>query len=125
MALGGSTLERSDVPLLPGKYYVDGMFVISFLNQSFYLLACLLACLLAIEITGKFAVTNEAVLTHTASRSIGSRQESFRTAVRERDNKCVTTEQGRVRRSTWSGLKAALIFPLAYHDYWVQHNLAR
>ena len=43
--------------------------------------------------------------------------ESFRDAVRERDQGCVLT--GRMARSgSWTGLEAAHIFPLAYEGYW-------
>lgn len=110
----GRRLEPNGDPLQPGKYYVDGAFVLD--NQ--------LACLL-MKKTGDFAVNDEPVLTRTISKQSGSRHESFCTAVRERDGRCLITGRRPVSHDMWLGLEAAHIFPLAYYDHWMQHNYDR
>ncbi|MCJ1254710.1 hypothetical protein MMC24_002526 [Lignoscripta atroalba] len=97
--IDGVTIDRNDHPLQPGKYYV----------------------------TGSFSINNEPLLTRALSLSTGTRHESFRSAVRARDGRCVIT--GQVALSAhlngWVGFKAAHVFPLAYEGYWDDQNYNR
>lgn len=58
------------------------------------------------------------------SPQTGSRVQAFRDAVRSRDRRCVITGE-EVIADYWRGFEAAHIFPLAYEQYWTDHNYGR
>ncbi|MCJ1256007.1 hypothetical protein MMC24_003826 [Lignoscripta atroalba] len=96
---GGVVIERNNDPLQPGNYYVSS--------------------------TGTFSVNNnEPPLTRTISRDDGTRHESFRNAVRARDDRCPVTGQ-EVLDDDWSGFQATQIFPLAYENHWNEQSYNR
>ncbi|MCJ1378043.1 hypothetical protein MMC17_001139 [Xylographa soralifera] len=92
-------VERDNHPLQPGKYYVNGSFL----------------------------VTDESPLTRTISLHTGTRHETFRHAVRARDHRCVVTGKPVLLayKNSWTGFEAAHIFPLAYQGYWNDQNFSR
>jgi len=62
----------------------------------------------------------------TISVASGTGVAEFRKAVRQRDQRCVITEQSALNaRGAWTGFEAAHIFPLAYEDHWIQHSYHR
>lgn len=95
------TLPQDSQPLLPGNYFV--------------------------VTDGAVDVSNEIAVTRTESLSTGTRVQAFRDQVRERDGRCVITkkENRRARFGIWDGFEAAHIFPLAYEQYWIDHNFNR
>ncbi|MCJ1422113.1 hypothetical protein MMC32_008484 [Xylographa parallela] len=92
-------VERDHHPLQPGKYYVNGSFL----------------------------VTDEVPLTRTISLHTGTRHETFRHAVRARDRRCVVTGKRALLayKNGWTGFEAAHIFPLVYQGYWNDPNFSR
>ena len=113
--IDGVTIDRNDHPLQPGKYYVTGEFTLFYSTTS------------TERYIGSFSINNEPLLTRALSLSTGTRHESFRSAVRARDGRCVIT--GQVALSAhlngWVGFKAAHVFPLAYEGYWDDQNYNR
>lgn len=97
----GETLPRDTQPLLPGNYFIVA--------------------------DGIVDVNDEIVLTRTISRGTGTRIQEFRESVRERDRRCVITglENVTAKYGLWEGFQAAHIFPLAYEQYWEEHNFGR
>ncbi|KAG0134055.1 hypothetical protein HOY82DRAFT_638869 [Tuber indicum] len=76
---------------------------------------------------GFMAVTDEVPITRTTSVASGTRIESFRDAVRDRDRGCVITgmEVPLAHFGNWRGFEATHIFPLAYEEHWNQCNYSR
>jgi len=76
---------------------------------------------------GSVSVTDEVPLICAVSLPSGTRVESFRDAVFQRDQRCVITGKqamfGHVGR--WMGFEATHIFPLAYERQWNDCNLSR
>jgi len=73
---------------------------------------------------GSISVSDEAPLTRAAALPSGTRVESFRDAVRERDRRCIITGRRAVLAHVgrWRGFEATHIFPLAYEKHWNDHN---
>ncbi|RPA95700.1 hypothetical protein L873DRAFT_1696889 [Choiromyces venosus 120613-1] len=69
---------------------------------------------------GTIEVTNEVPLVRTISLQSGTRVASFRTAVRERDRRCIITGRPAVIAGVgfWTVFQATHIFPLAYERDW-------
>lgn len=65
--------------------------------------------------------STEPFLTRALSKSTGTRLESFKTQVRERDGRCVITKvEARLGPliNMWSGFESAHIVPIAYGTEW-------
>ncbi|KAH8652734.1 HNH endonuclease-domain-containing protein [Tricladium varicosporioides] len=92
------TIKKNDSPLQPGNYYIDS--------------------------PEPFEVNNEVLVTCGMSLQTGSRVQAFRGAVRLRDRRCVITGE-EVIADYWRGFEAAHIFPLAYEQYWTDHDYGR
>jgi predicted restriction endonuclease len=74
-------------------------------------------------------LTDEPFITRILSHTISGRDGAFRTAVRERDKKCVISgfvnHSVRISRNDWSSFEAAHIFPLAAESIFTSNNLSR
>ncbi|KAG0134057.1 hypothetical protein HOY82DRAFT_482005 [Tuber indicum] len=91
-------VERDGQQLQPGNYYI--------------------------VTNGSISVTDETPLTRTTTLPAGTRVESFRDAVRERDRRCVITGTRVLlpHLGRWRGFEVTHIFPLAYEGHWNDHN---
>jgi hypothetical protein len=67
-------------------------------------------------------INNETVLTRMISIQTGTRIQAFCDAVRSRDRRCVITREEYLDDDEWWGFAVAHIFPLAYEQYWTDHN---
>ncbi|KAL7620654.1 hypothetical protein AAE478_009649 [Parahypoxylon ruwenzoriense] len=90
----GETLPRDVQPLLPGNYFVVA--------------------------DGTVDINDRQVVARTRSYSTGTRLESFRNQVRERDGRCVVSklESDGPIYGDWLGFEAAHIVPLACEQIW-------
>lgn len=72
-------------------------------------------------------ISDETPLLRTISPKSGTRVQAFTDAVRSRDLRCVITGQVVINAEydDWCGFEAAHIFPLAYEQYWHEHNYSR
>lgn len=70
-------------------------------------------------------INNETPLLRTISLQSGTRVQAFTDAVRSRDRRCVITGEEYLDDDDWVGFEAAHIFPLAYEQYWTDHNYGR
>ncbi|KAK3352641.1 hypothetical protein B0T25DRAFT_590485 [Lasiosphaeria hispida] len=86
----GETVAKDTQPLLPGRYFVVA------------------------------DGTVEVVFVRAMSFQTGTRADSFKDQVRERDGRCVVTKEENLGRvfGLWTGFKAAHVFPLAYKHQW-------
>lgn len=62
-------------------------------------------------------------MTRTISLGSGTPHESFRNAVRARDDRCIVT--GQEVLDDWIGFEAAHVFPLAHESYWNDQGYSR
>jgi len=108
---------RDGQQLQPGNYFVvtNGRF-----------LHCPIIGRYSLQI-GSVSVTNEAPLISAFSLPSGTRVESFRDAVLQRDQRCVIIGSQAVLAHVgrWRGFKATHIFPLAYERQWNDCNYSR
>jgi len=76
---------------------------------------------------GSVSVTDEVPLICAVSLPSGTRVESFRDAVFQRDRRCVITGNKAMfaHVGRWRGFEATHIFPLAYERQWDDCNLSR
>lgn len=77
--------------------------------------------------TGTFAINDEPWLVRTISQATGTRVQSFRDNVRERDRRCVVSgiRVPGAHLDDWTGFEAAHIFPLAYEEHWRNNGYDR
>jgi len=94
-------IKKNDDPLRPGKYYIHA--------------------------PDPFSINDEAWLVRTISNASGTRVQSFRDAVRERDGRCVISGNVAVMAQfdVWDGFQAAHVFPIAYEGHWKDHGYDR
>ncbi|KAI9870191.1 MAG: hypothetical protein M1830_004548 [Pleopsidium flavum] len=94
-------VPEDDSPVQPGKYYL--------------------------VTAARIEVNNEKPLLRALSNATGTRHQTFRDAVRSRDQQCVITGRQPVDpdNGDWRPLQAAHIYPLAYHQQWIEGNLGR
>ncbi|PUU73050.1 hypothetical protein B9Z19DRAFT_1035641 [Tuber borchii] len=94
-------VERNGQKLKPGNYYI--------------------------ATNGTIAITDEVALTRTSSMTSGTRVESFRQAVRERDGGCIATGRPAplAHLGWWMNFETAHVFPLAYEKLWNDCNYSR
>ena len=112
----GNELQQDDAELQPGKYYVDGMF-------RYNLAAEALDSDIKALCPGYFMINNEVPLIRAYSTQSGSRLASYRSAVLERDRKCLVTGVPAFDSAPY--LHAAHIFPLAFEGHWITQNYKR
>ncbi|KAG0640712.1 hypothetical protein HOY80DRAFT_1015312 [Tuber brumale] len=76
---------------------------------------------------GNYYIVTDVPLTRTKSVTSGTRIESFRDAVRNRDQGCVITGMRAplAQFGNWRSFEASHIFPLAYEQHWNQCNYGR
>jgi hypothetical protein len=109
-------MEKDSSPLQPGNYYIHASrkFLGSFIN---------------IQVTKSkaepFDLSNELLLSRALSLETGTRVQAFRDAVRLRDRRCVITGEEYLDDDNWRGFESTHIFPLAYEQYWTDHNYSR
>ena len=117
---GGVRVQRDGHQFQPGNYYIVA-------TSRFCIILPFHSQLAAKLYAGTFLVNNEPWLLRTISLSNGTRLDSFRNAVRERDGRCIISGEVvvRARLDNWSGFEASHIFPLAYEGYWIDHNYSR
>ena len=70
-------------------------------------------------------INNETPLLRTISLQSGTRVQAFTDAISSRDRRCVITGEEYLDDDNWQGFEAAHIFPLAYEQYWTDHNYGR
>ena len=94
----GSTVQRDDHPLQPGKYFIGT--------------------------AGSLRVNNEPWLVRTRSVGLFALAESFSNALCERDHRCVITGEPApdAEWGDWAGYTATPIFPLTHEQHWVTHG---
>ncbi|KAG0638154.1 hypothetical protein HOY80DRAFT_888383 [Tuber brumale] len=94
-------IERDSQQLQPGNYYI--------------------------VTDGSITITDEVPLTRTKSVTSGTRVESFRDAVRDRDRGCVITgtRAPLAHFGNWRCFEDSHIFPFAYEQHWNQCNYGR
>ena len=97
----GETLPKDSRPLLPGHYFI--------------------------VTDGTVQVSDTPAITRTASISTGSRLQTFKKQVRERDGRCVVTktENRKAIADNWRGFHAAHILPLSHERYWIDNDFSR
>ncbi|MCJ1243591.1 hypothetical protein MMC30_000788 [Trapelia coarctata] len=98
---GGTTIQRDDSSLHPGRYYI--------------------------LTDGAVTINNEPWLVRTVSMASGTRVAPFRDAIRERDRRCVVTGEVALNAEDddWTTFEAAHIFPLAYQQHWMDNGYDR
>ncbi|KAF4627753.1 hypothetical protein G7Y89_g10400 [Cudoniella acicularis] len=92
-------IEKDSSPLQPGNYYIHA--------------------------PQPFDLSNELLLSRALSLQTGTRVQAFRDAIRLRDRRCIITGEEYLDDDNWRGFEAAHIFPLAYEQYWTDHNYSR
>ena len=73
----------------------------------------------------EYCLLDERPLVRTISVDSGSRTQSFREAVRGRDQQCVISGRAVINFngiSSYTGFNAARVFPLAYENHWREHG---
>ena len=95
---GGTIVKRDDHPLQAGKYFIGT--------------------------AGSLRVNNEPWLVRTRSEGLFALGKSFRDALRERDRRCVITEQPalKAKYKNWTRFIATPIFPLTHEQHWATHG---
>lgn len=97
----GTTVQRDDNPLQPGKYMIDT--------------------------PGPLMVNDEPWLVRASFRLPETSNTEFRDAVRKRDCRCVVTGQRTLYAEygdqdwVWFACDAVHIFPLAHEQHWIDH----
>ncbi|KAH8648899.1 HNH endonuclease-domain-containing protein [Tricladium varicosporioides] len=93
------TIAKDNSPLQPGNYFIHA--------------------------PQPLQLNNELILCRALSLQTGNRVQAFRDAIRSRDRRCVITGEEYLDDDNWRGFEAAHIFPLAYEQYWIEHNYSR
>ena len=102
-------------------------------NQAITLLSLMVGFFIATIIglysvrIGSVSVTDEVPLIWAVSLPSGTRVESFRDAVFQRDKRCIITGNQAMYADVgkWLGFEATHIFPLAFERQWNDCNLSR
>lgn len=72
-------------------------------------------------------VNSEPFLYRPISPETGTRVQSFRDAVRQRDGRCIVTKTPNLNRQydSWVGFETAHVYPLVYEQYWKENNFGQ
>lgn len=115
----GVDLTQSPQPVALGDYdiYSQGMNY-TYMNLHRQITHCAL---------GSIKLTDESWVARLLTYSMSSREDIFRTGVRERDRKCVVMSEvnDAVDFGIWDGYHAAHIFPLHCKNLWQQFGYSR
>ncbi|KAG9234972.1 HNH endonuclease-domain-containing protein [Amylocarpus encephaloides] len=98
-------IEKDSSLLQPGNYYIHAPLIKSKAEP--------------------FDLSNELLLSRALSLQTRTRVQAFRDAVRLRDRRCIITGEEYLDDDNWRGFEATHIFPLAYEQYWTDHNYGR